>query len=782
MNNTSLTEKEVKAGACGGKIIPQNAKKVPPGAYILEFTHPTEHITEDGKYIDHAPGFLKPSQHPDGKYVHAALRISTLQIRFQEDLSVAKVQRLKLSKQARTDAVENYIKGSDKFPLDPQDGYLPLTVQKFLLTDNQKCQISNVNQNLKPYHTCILRKGVELDEKQSFIGCLADLYADYNDSVVLSIKDMKKVIIRSLTIDKFIVYQNGNLFTEFRLDDKFDIQLIDITRYKDSKVYQNLEKGKRDVKYMKQLVAAYENFIQFLMNDEIEIDYTYLWDIVCTANDKLFPKGLNLVILNQMDNDITDNIELICPSNHYANKFYKVGGNTLFILKYGQYYEPIYAYRDEEKSIKITKTFNEYSNQLIPNIREVLHTVKTIYEKNCSPLASMPRVYEFKTNIMLEQIISELGGINILIKRQVVNYQNKVIGVIVDAPGMQGDLFVPCFPSSLITTVPYIYMDDNSLEWNTYSNTVNALKQLSTNSSGKILSLPVIKVIDDGLIVGIITETNQFVQIMPPEENIYEDELIVQSNSNYLVADSQIAFNQEKDVEREKVIKNIKLESNFYNVFRNSIKVLLSDAKNMKIRENLQNIIDNVNLLYTDKLENVIEILKQLTNNVIFFTEYKDEILDEIDTITGCVNNEEGTCADKKFCLVSREGKCQLLIPKKSLITGSMNETVYFGRVADELIRYNRIQHFMFNPNDFLTFTNIGYNLLPTEIILLQSLLTQEYFDNMIPVIKNPYVSFNTYDTAQPFITQAYENRSIKEFDDTSQVCAPSKKPNISGK
>ena len=64
-----------------------------------------------------------------------------------------------------------------------------------------------------------------------------------------------------------------------------------------------------------------------------------------------------------------------------------------------------------------------------------------------------------------------------------------------------------------------------------------------------------------------------------------------------------------------------------------------------------------MNLLYTDKLENVIEILKQLTNNVIFFTEYKDEILDEIDTITGCVNNEEGTCADKKFCLVSREGK-----------------------------------------------------------------------------------------------------------------------------
>ena len=184
---------------------------------------------------------------------------------------------------------------------------------------------------------------------------MADLYADYNDGVIPSIKDMKTIIIRSLTIDKFIVYQNGNLFTEFRLDDKFDVNLVDTTRYKESKLYKNFIEKRQDITYMKQLVAAYENFIQFLMNDDIEIDYTYLWDIVCTANDKLFPKGLNLVILNQMDTDITDNIELICPSNHYATKFYKVGGNTLFILKYGQYYEPIYAYRDEEKSIKVTK-------------------------------------------------------------------------------------------------------------------------------------------------------------------------------------------------------------------------------------------------------------------------------------------------------------------------------------------------------------------------------------------------------------------------------------------
>ena len=122
LNNTSLTEKEVKAGACGGKIIPQNAKKeIPPGAYILEFPS-TEHITEDGKYIDHALVSLSLRNIQTGNVFHAALRISTLQIRFQEDLSVAKVlKRLKnCQNKQELDAVENYIKGSDKFPLDPQ--------------------------------------------------------------------------------------------------------------------------------------------------------------------------------------------------------------------------------------------------------------------------------------------------------------------------------------------------------------------------------------------------------------------------------------------------------------------------------------------------------------------------------------------------------------------------------------------------------------------------------------------------------------------------------------
>ena len=37
LNSMPLTEEDVKAGKCGGKVIPFGAKKVPKDAYIYEF-------------------------------------------------------------------------------------------------------------------------------------------------------------------------------------------------------------------------------------------------------------------------------------------------------------------------------------------------------------------------------------------------------------------------------------------------------------------------------------------------------------------------------------------------------------------------------------------------------------------------------------------------------------------------------------------------------------------------------------------------------------------------
>ena len=50
--------------------------------------------------------------------------------------------------------------------------------------------------------------------------------------------------------------------------------------------------------------------------------------------------------------------------------------------------------------------------------------------------------------------------------------------------------------------------------------------------------------------------------------------------------------------------------------------------------------------------------------------------------------------------------------------------------MADELIRYNRIKSFIFKPNTYLSFGQVKYNLRENEIIVLENMLTSEFFNS----------------------------------------------------
>ena len=80
--------------------------------------------------------------------------------------------------------------------------------------------------------------------------------------------------------------------------------------------------------YFSHVVNAYTNFIGFINNNEVLINYKYLWDIVCMPGG-LFEKGLNLIILNSPEDDITSRIELVCPTNQYSTNPYDI--NKYFI-------------------------------------------------------------------------------------------------------------------------------------------------------------------------------------------------------------------------------------------------------------------------------------------------------------------------------------------------------------------------------------------------------------------------------------------------------------------
>jgi hypothetical protein len=81
-------------------------------------------------------------------------------------------------------------------------------------------------------------------------------------------------------------------------------------------------------------------------------------------NPYIFEAGINLIILEIPENDITNNIELVCPTNHYSVNAYDTRKRSLILIKRETYFEPIYGYFNNGKKIHITKSFSEYDKKL----------------------------------------------------------------------------------------------------------------------------------------------------------------------------------------------------------------------------------------------------------------------------------------------------------------------------------------------------------------------------------------------------------------------------------
>ena len=801
-NNTIIDPKDLKEVITNGKkelihptcgkVLARGDKQVKPGYYIYEFYQPT--AKNEKRY----PGF-QTDKHPKGfclpccfdKYntegrIKANNKCSQKPQIENEKPTDKEVEKNKKIEEYDEEEPENdeYVKGPDKFPLDPgRWGYLPVGIQTILHEVNADCQISKTNTNLKQDHPCLLRHGIEINKNQSFIACISDLifFAKKNISgkteKILNIKEMRERIIKSLNIDNFIKYQNGNLVNDFYNKNK----ATDINKYKNTKLFKKLNiDNSEDEFYYKKVVSAFENFIDFLSDDDALIDHTYLWDIVSMPNNNIFPRGVNLVILKIPNDDITNNIQLLCPTNHYSSEFYEARKPTIILVKEDNYYEPIYSYTTTNKKIIISKEFKEYDPQLSKTMRAVFkEIIKPLFNTICRPLDSMPNIYKAKKPLLLYDLIQKLDKYNYKIIKLVVNFNNKVIGILAEEPGsLNKKGFIPCYPSGIEDTlkkdVDYVFMTDLSL-WNTYDETMSFLTKLEKKSKGKKINSdihckPAFKIIEDEMIVGILTETNQFIQLSQPvaEQDINTEYNIPSiKNDNYIVnvksqqlksADVVTTTTNEVDKERVDYIKKIKMETNFYNVFRNTIRILLNDYENISLREKIQNEISKEYLIYSEKLKTINRLLRELVKNKVQFIG-DDNYYKLIDEISTCIVKNKETCNNSpNLCVVTENDSCNLIIPQKNLITDKNNEPIYFGRVADEIIRYNRIKTFMFQPQTYISFGNIGYNLRDDEIIIIQSMLNQEYFDNLIPMVTNKYVTHNSYDEVQPIISQTYDN------------------------
>tara|TARA_Y100000817_G_scaffold303543_1_gene285608 strand:+ start:2126 stop:7333 length:5208 start_codon:yes stop_codon:yes gene_type:complete len=757
---TSLTEEDVKNGKCGGEIIPRKDKVIPEGKRIYEFLWETGHM-KHGKYQWHTPGFLKIGKNSDGSN-------RCIPCCFGNDWNVSvrnrrrkacgcdkegTYYRKKPGEKARVESSapvstkkttrDDYIKGTEKHPIEvDRFGHLPVILSKMLFTKSLKC----MGPTLKEGKVCFLRKGVEYSKIQSFLAAIADAC---DLTVPDSIGKLKKRMIERLTLDQFITYQHGTLFSVFEKEPG------DITKYADT----TFVKKTKNKEYAKRVVGAFDNFKNYINDKNVKIDYKYLWDFVC--KDLVLESGINLVILNIPEDDVTDNVEVICPSNQYSNVFYHSEKPTLILTSKNGFYEPIYKVWKTEKDTFAPpkKFFTEQSDDIMPNIKKMLGIIKANMAK-CKPQKSMDE-YSFKRGIPLTDLIEELTALKYKIKKQIVNYSTKVIGVMVEKGKYKG--FVPCAPSPIIIGMTYQYFDEGR-HWNDYTQTRALLEKLHSESKGKIPSKPVMNVFGSGsgreIVVGVLTETNQMVRLSNPQlKNARTADL----GEIRDVLDDML--DEGADTDRTDNIRRIKLESNFFNAFRNTTRILLNHYNNKKKREEIAKIIDNPLFFYREKLKKIERILREMLAKHVAFVLYGKKIIEDVSI---CLHYKGKKCTDKSCCALTK-GKCVLQLPKKNLMSEHDNEKIYFGRMADELIRYSQIRQFMFKPQIFMPFHNLQYNLGEDEIILTDTI--SDYFKDLVLMAKNPYINHSTnYYTAEPNVSLYYSNKGVSKIEEKKDI------------
>ena len=656
----------------------------------------------------------------------------------------------------KSEVKQMYVLGYNKLePLTPgRHGFLPMPIQQFLNVDTNTCIDNNEFRTVKRDCPVLLRYGVEntQNNEQSFLACIADVYCfERNIKKTMDLTEFREKIADGLTLDVFVQFQNGALVSQFTNKKRKGTE-INFKAYMDQKLYENIDKREESqINFLEHCILSYETFLDYLTNPAVKIDHTFLWDYVVKPNPNFFYSGVNLMILQMTQDDITNKVDLICPTNHYQSPLFDEKRPTILLLKSGNIYEPIYQVTRNSKTNVATylKYFSKSNN--IGDMGTILQMVQTLTESQCLPFSSKTTTYKFDTNILAIQCMQVLNELGLNAKDRVINFQGKIIALMI--PYKKEKFYLPCFPSTddkVNELTNLKWMDDGSL-WNDYHSTVDFLKHVYNASDKKIPCKPKFRIVEDGMIVGLLTITNQFVQINPPIQNI-EKEFQEMKSSNYILAEKEIMNTKdEEDNSMNKNVKFIYLENQFFNSFRTTMRILIQLYKNRKVVKKIHTLIQNKDMSLVKKGEKMQSYLRRMGKSHVSFHEYTEDVLLSLHEIFTCENSSE----NKSYCLTNAEKTSgELLIPSKHLLTGEDNESIYYTRLADELLRHRRVHLFMFYPEQYLNINDQDYQIAPNEFVASKTVLSLAYFNHLKPHSYKDYarnVPFENSDPSKPF-------------------------------
>jgi hypothetical protein len=685
--------------------------------YILELAKPG-----DKPVYQTRVGFLT-KKHPNGYYMPCCFmskpkkdKPDAVDKRIEEAL-----QYYKRKTEDVNEKVVDYIQNGDKFPLtENRKGHLTPILERFFNLKYSDCYSQLQKKKLKLNYPCLLRHGVK--EEQPFLSALSFLYFKKN----VPLDQFIQVILDKINLDNIQTFHNGGIVNTFSSDTS-----VDVSKYKETKLYRVM----KDTLALKRIVSGYENFVKYL-NSQDYIDYTYLWDIVTGI---LFKEKVNMIVLKEGLEDVTQNIQIVCPTTSHAIYTFHEKRSSILIYQKGDFFEPLYLYKKmDDKTDKTITMFDLKEN--IPSVHAILKKIHQNIDPSCKE-RTVHKSYQFKENLFLEELLDEVKKTSYKVLKQIMNIDGRIFGIMVKKD-KNVPFFVPCRPSAV--TAEYELLDDSL--WQDYRMTVYCLNQLSEESKHKIPCKPKLRVLENELVVGILTETNQFVPLKEPEENKMKDELGILDEHRLHVEDT---IQKGELGAKEKVIQHLKLEQMFYNAFFNTLKVELNDSANLSTRKRIEKAVHRKDKEMIEKLFEPI-----LEDKFLFVDDY-DVDLYSLTNINLCKNNEEPYCGK-----LEHEGK--LMIPNENLFNQSDNSQGYKNRFIDDLMMNVHIQRILFEEIHSTLYYTDRYHLAENEILLLESDLNT-YLDKE-PIKRVNSVTYPLLEDVQPSrILEFVDKAEIKE-------------------
>jgi len=680
-----MSQAQVDAGECGGKIIPNDAETVPDDAFIYEFNSQgrnNEHVNKDGSYAQHYPGFVDPNKHPDGLCIPCCFK-SVDNVKMQKRIAMCTGRGEGKAKEAREGKRVSrlYVKNPNKFPLAEGDiGFLPPVVQKLLGTDNSKCTVSERDKTIVTNVRCVLRNGVSGTEGRSFLNAAAVAANLPLDKLIAKLSE-------AVNPDSIAQLQDGTLVKSLA-PQSFTLTPSPLATEAD-----------RAAESRRLQEAAAKRLRQMLNDPQTDVGYQYIWDLI---RFHAFEAPVNMLVLLLDEEDGSDNVKLLCPKAASGTQLHDPKRGTLVLLRKKGFYEPVMVFRSSATGgvapLAPVERLLGAPDTKMPEVKTAVDNLGAITDGCGRPVVQAQTAPTWKE---VQGAISKKGG---RIRMLVANFTGRLVavqvelkeGVRVTVPVQAGAMPIP--GSAEGAGLSLIGGVDTMLPLN---ETLEGLRVFSRVSELQVEPHSVVS--ENGQAVAVLTRSDRVLPVLPSplvgtEDGKYQGLTVIEvpTGGGPVEAEAESVLGSGQDAARLAAAAAIQAHTETYELFRAWLRAQLLNSGMVGLRRAITQTLRS-RIPIGEKLKLLARILTDRLGSLVQVVSARGSIPATVIDTAGVFYVPEGLFTTEDIML----------------------------RAADELVRYPNAAKFILGRTMFYSSQPGEYQLAKDEMVVPEAMLTE---------------------------------------------------------